>query len=176
MTESVRPAGPDDLARCAELVSAARREVTRSRGGDLLAVLGAGHAAITGAPMPGSPTSGHGLDPGALVDSWASEGPSRVLLVGTFAATTVGLATGHIAGESPTGEHRLGRVDCCYVEPDARQVGVGTALVEELLSWFATRGCTDLDALALPGDRHTKQLYETAGFKARLLILHRRLG
>ena len=33
-----------------------------------------------------------------------------------------------------------------------------------------------MDALALPGDRTTKQRLEAAGFTARLLTLSRRLG
>jgi hypothetical protein len=73
-------------------------------------------------------------------------------------------------------KRRLGRIECCYVEVGAREVGVGEALVNELLAWFSAEGCTDVDALALPGDRRTKQLYETSGFKARLLTLHRPLG
>lgn len=153
--EHVRPAGPDDLARCAELLAAARHEAKASRGGELLGALHAGQA---------------------TVDAWAAEGPSRILLIGVFAGATVGLATGHLPGEALADGRHLGRVDCCYVEPGAREVGVGTALVEGLLSWFVAQGCTDIDALALPGDRATKQLYETAGFKARLLVLHRPLG
>jgi GNAT superfamily N-acetyltransferase len=152
--EHVRPAAPADLARCAELLAAARQEANGSRGGLLLEALSTGR-----------PT----------VDGWAADGQSRLLLVGIFADAIVGLATGPVAEEALPGGRRLGRVDFCYVEPGARQVGVGAALVEELLSWFAVHGCTDVDAPALPGDRDTKQLYETAGFKARLLVLHRPL-
>lgn len=153
--EHVRPAGPEDLARCEELLSAALRDSKLSRGGELLGDL-----------SPDRPT----------VEGWVAEGPSRVLLVGTFAGVTVGIAAGSLAGGILGGGRRLGRVECCYVEPAARQVGVGAALVDELLGWFAENGCTDVDAHALPGDRATKQLYETAGFKARLLTLHRPLG
>ena len=39
----------------------------------------------------------------------------------------------------------------------------------------AARGCSDIDALALPGDRSSKQRLEAAGFVARLLTLNRRL-
>jgi GNAT superfamily N-acetyltransferase len=152
--EDVRPAGPDDLDRCAELLAGARRQARQFRGGDRLAVAGPERA---------------------TVDRWVAEGPNRSLLVGIFAGATVGLATGHLAETGPTGPRRLGRLDCCYVEPAARRVGVGEALVTQLLTWFAAQGCTDVDAPALPGDRDSKQLYETAGFKARLLVLHRPL-
>ena len=168
MHEAVRTAGVEDLARCVELVGAAQQEARTVRGGELLAVLGGVPTAAAGA------AGAHGrADPAALVDAWASGDPSRVLLVGTFEEATVGLGTGHLVDG---GARRLGRIDCCYVEPGARQVGVGAALIEGLLGWFETRGCSDVDSVALPGDRSTKQLLETAGFKARLLVLHRTLG
>ena len=74
------------------------------------------------------------------------------------------------------GHRRLGRVECCYVEPAARQVGVGTSLLAGMVGWLAEVGCTDVEAPALPGDRTSKQLLEAAGFKARLLPLHRPIG
>jgi hypothetical protein len=44
------------------------------------------------------------------------------------------------------------------------------------VSWCEAEGCAEIDALALPGDRTTKQRLEAAGFTARLLTLSRRLG
>ena len=68
------------------------------------------------------------------------------------------------------------RIDCCYVEQDARGVGVGTALMGAAVAWCEAAGYAEIDALALPGDRATKQRLEAAGFTARLLTLSRRLG
>ncbi|HEX3947462.1 MAG TPA: GNAT family N-acetyltransferase [Acidimicrobiales bacterium] len=144
--EAVRAARPEDVERCRELLTAARDESAVVRGGDLLARQASSTAA-----------------------RWLDSDPDRLLLVGLFDEVVVGVAVGEVV------PGRLGRVGCCYVEPEARQVGVGSGLVAGLLSWFADRGCTGVDAQALPGDRSTKQLLETAGFKARLLILHRRL-
>jgi GNAT superfamily N-acetyltransferase len=166
--EHVRAAQPADLARCVELIGAAQAEARSTRGGELLAVFG------------DVPTAEHGTvgahgqaDPASLIDAWSSGDPARTLLVGLYEEIVVGLATGHVVEGQGL---RLGRVDCCYVERDARQVGVGAALLEALLGWFATKGCSDVDAVALPGDRETKQLMEHAGFKARLLVLHHRLA
>ena len=106
--------------------------------------------------------------PDADPTSWLDQ-PDRVLLVGLFDEVVVGLAAGRVAVD------RIGHVDCCYVETGARGVGVGESLIGGLLGWFGEQGCTGVDALALPGDRSTKQLLENAGFKARLLVLHRRL-
>jgi GNAT superfamily N-acetyltransferase len=151
--EGVRRAEHADLARCWELVAEAVDASAGQRGASLL-------------------LAAAGAAPEELVERWHQD-PDAVLVVGTYDAVIVGVAAGSIAS---TGGRRLGRVECCYVEPDARAVGVGTALVAGVVAWFTERGCSDVDALALPGDRSTKQLFEAAGFKARLLVLHRSLG
>lgn len=145
--ERARPATPGDLTECATLLDRARAEVSGRRGGDLL--------------LAGDQ---------ATVEEWLAQGPrGRRVLVGEYAGAVVGLASGHVDRDG------LGVVDCCYVEPEARGVGVGGELMAALLRWFSESGCTGVDALALPGDRSTKQLYEAAGFTARLLVLHRPL-
>lgn len=151
--EGVRRAEHADLARCGELVAEAVGASAGQRGASLL-------------------LAAAGAAPEELVERWHRD-PDAVLVVGTYDAVIVGVAAGSIGS---TGGRRLGRVECCYVEPDARAVGVGTALVAGLVGWFTEQGCSDVDALALPGDRSTKQLFEAAGFKARLLVLHRSLG
>lgn len=85
----------------------------------------------------------------------------------------VGLAVGHL---EDVGDYGLGVIDGCYVEPEARGVGVGRALLDAMVAWFTTSSCRGVDAGALPGDRRTKNFFEAAGFKARLLTLHHSLG
>jgi len=151
--EEVRRAEPADLDRCRELLAGAIDASARQRGASLLVA------------AAGDTTAG-------LADAWHDD-PSSVLFVGTYDGAVVGVAAGRLA---PVGGRHLGRVECCYVEPEARAVGVGAAMIQALLGWFGEQGCTDVDALALPGDRSTKQLLESSGFKARLLVLHRSLG
>jgi GNAT superfamily N-acetyltransferase len=55
-------------------------------------------------------------------------------------------------------------------------VGLGRLLLESSVSWLEQSGCRDMDGVALPGDREAKNFYEAAGFKARLLTMHRPLG
>ena len=57
-----------------------------------------------------------------------------------------------------------------YVGPQARDLGAGATLIDELRAHARLQGCTRIDAYALPGDRLTKNLFERAGMKARLLI------
>lgn len=144
--ERVRRATADDLDECAALLARARDELVGKRGAEQLLSV-----------------------PRADVTRWWDAGPDRILLVGEFEEAIVGFAAGRV------GERGVGTVDCCYVRPEARRVGVGGALMAGLMEWFADAGCSEVDAAALPGDREAKQLYESAGFTARLLILHRPL-
>jgi len=148
--EAVRRATPPDLDRCRALVAEALAAAEDQRGGPLLV------AAATRS------------DAADLVARWGGDEDAR-LFVGTFDGAVVGVAAGWARSDGPA------RIECLYVEPGARAVGVGAGLVEALVEWFRSRGCADVDAVALPGDRSTKQLLESAGFKARLLVLHRSL-
>lgn len=163
--ETVRPVQPGDLPRFSELLAAARSQGLDQRGGDLFYAFGPGERRTAGPE-----------DPSASLLHWSDGDPDRLRLVGLYEGAVVGIAAGSVAPAPGEGERRLGQIALCYVEPGARQVGVGSALIDELVSWFRSCRCTHVDALALPGDRDTKQLYERAGFKARLLVLNRPLG
>lgn len=62
-----------------------------------------------------------------------------------------------------------------FVHPEARELGLGDALLEAAMTHARQAGCTAIEAVALPGDRDTKNLYERAGVIARLLVLRREL-
>ena len=64
----------------------------------------------------------------------------------------------------------LAMVRRVYVDHSARELGAGATLIDELRSRARSNGCVRIDAYALPGDRLTKNLFERAGMKARLLI------
>lgn len=67
------------------------------------------------------------------------------------------------------------RIDHVYVEPDAREVGLGDALVVAALSLLADRGATWIAATALPGDRAMKNLFERHGLVAQSITVGRSL-
>ena len=69
----------------------------------------------------------------------------------------------------------LATVDALYVLPEARGVGLGEALMDEVLAWAVAGGAAAVDAVALPGDRVTKNFFERYGMTARALQVHRRL-
>ena len=62
-----------------------------------------------------------------------------------------------------------------YSAPEARGVGLGEAMMELLVAHARDHGAVGVDALALPGDRETKNFFETFGLKARAIVVHRSL-
>ncbi len=150
--ELARPARTEDRQACTRLLSQALVAAESMRGG---------------AALVGDATTV------TLLERWTRADATAHLMVGEYEGVVVGL------GAATTGGTRgvtNGLIECCYVEIGGRGVGVGTALMEAAVAWCAERGCDTVDALALPGDRTTKQRLEAAGFAARLLTLNRRLG
>jgi GNAT superfamily N-acetyltransferase len=156
--EAARAARRSDSDRCGELCRQALNSLQDVRGGALFTRRETGLVAKAL------------LRPGGL-DRLIADGRRRVL-VGTVEDAVVGLALGRL---DPVGEASLGIIDACYVEPEARGVGVGRALLDDLMAWFTSSGCRGVDVTALPGDRATKNFLEGSGFKARLLTMHRPL-
>jgi GNAT superfamily N-acetyltransferase len=156
--EAARAARRSDADRCGELCRQALNSLQDVRGGALFTRRETGLVAKAL------------LRPGGL-DRLLADGRRRVL-VGTVEEAVVGLALGRI---DPVGEASLGIIDAFYVEPEARGVGVGRALLDDLVAWFTSSGCRGVDVTALPGDRATKNFLEGSGFKARLLTMHRPL-
>ncbi len=153
--EAARPATASDLPRLAELARGARDELAPTRGGAVF-------VAREGRADPMADT--------LAVDLADSE---AIVLAGTIDDTVVGYATGRT--EVLRDGSRLGTIDDLYVEEGARSVGVGEAMMGELLIWFGAHGCAGVDATALPGNRATKNFFEESGFTARLLVMHHRL-
>lgn len=95
------------------------------------------------------------------------------VFVGTIDDAPVGYAAAH---------HRrlhdgsaMARITDLYVTPEARKVGVGEALILAVEAWARHHDLVALDSLALPGDRDTKNFFETFGLVARALEVHRRI-
>jgi len=150
--ERARPAEHADLTQAAQLLATALDGARTMRGG----------AALLGSRTPQE-----------LMARWTSRGSEAALYVGEFHRAVVGLAAATTFTRTGATD-RSGRIECCFVEADARGVGVGSALMDAVVGWCGARGCRDIDALALPGDRSSKQRLEAAGFVARLLTLNRR--
>jgi GNAT superfamily N-acetyltransferase len=153
--EGSRPATAEDLPRIGELAELAREELVPMKGGALWSAREAIAEPFEDAY-------------GALIDR-----DDALVVVGTVDETIVGF--GVVTLERLRTGETLGVISDIFVEPGARAVGVGEAMADDLVAFCATRGCTGIDALALPGHRTTKNFFEGSGFTARALVMHRSL-
>jgi GNAT superfamily N-acetyltransferase len=152
--EDSRLATEDDLPRLAELARLAIVELTPMKGGDVWAAREA-----RGEPLDENLKA-------SLAD------PDTRVLCGTIDEAVIGYAVARIEPLRDGG--RLGVLDDIYVEPEARGVGVGESMVNDVIAWCRDAGCIGIDSFALPGDRLTKNFFETFGFTARRLVVHHR--
>jgi GNAT superfamily N-acetyltransferase len=148
MDGAARPATVDDLETIGALDADARESAALQRGGGLFLLRDA-------APF----------DPVVLDDVDA------LVVVGTFDDVPVGYAV--VRTELLADGSCLGIVHALYVDGEARDVGVGEAMMDLVLAWSHERGLRGLDAVALPGDRLTKNFFERFGLTARAIVVHR---
>lgn len=153
--EATRRARPEDADRLAALTADAVSEQLEGRGGRIWSQREA-------RALPA-----HDTLAAAIAD------PGQLVLAGTIDDTVIGYAAARV---EPLGDGTLlGVITDIFVEPGARAVGVGEVLLDEAIAWCTERGCVGIDALALPGNRETKNFFETFGFKARAIVVHRNL-
>ncbi len=153
--EAARIATEADLDELTELREEARRVTEGERGGP--ALLGRDH-------------------PRAAIDrvveaALTGESAAVVVVIGTLDEVPVGYMLADTVHARGTG--RVARLLGLWVTPEARQMGVGEAMMGELLAWARAADCVELDAEALPGDRDTKNFFETHGLVARQIRVSR---
>lgn len=100
--------------------------------------------------------------------------PDQTIWIGMIDDVPLGYAVSRVE-LLRTGEI-LGQVSDIWVDPEARSVGLGESLIGSIISWCTERNCVGIDSMALPGNRATKNFFETFGFKARLLTVHKPLN
>jgi predicted GNAT family acetyltransferase len=72
-------------------------------------------------------------------------------------------------------ESAVAGIQHVYVVPESREVGLGDALIQTLLSDLRTRGVHSIEAQALPGDRGMKNLFERHGLIAQTILVGKSL-
>jgi GNAT superfamily N-acetyltransferase len=149
--EGVRRAGRDDLPLVAALVAAARAERRGERGEAVAAR----------------------LHPPHHIEASALDDVDRCVLIGTYDEVVFGVA--YLATVTTLDGGTFAELLELYVEPQARGVGVGDALMHAALAWARERGCDGIDASVLPGDREGKNFFERFGLVARAILVHRSL-
>jgi ribosomal protein S18 acetylase RimI-like enzyme len=152
--ETTRRGGPDDRPQLAQLARQAREDARTKRGGVLLV--------------------DEGLRQEPLEETLLTGDPSELVVLGLIDEVPVGYALAR-AVVLPSGD-RLGVVEELYVDPEARGVSVGESMMDDIVAFCREAGCVGIDAVALPGDRATKNFFETFGLVARAIVVHRSLG
>ena len=69
----------------------------------------------------------------------------------------------------------IAQLGALYVVEGGRGVGVGEAMMDLALAWARQAGCIGVEAVALAGDRATKNFFEAFGLTARAILVHRSL-
>ncbi len=154
--EGCRLADASDVGRISEMARALREEIGDIRGGPLWAQR-EGLA---------EPLEEH-------YEQLLSRDNARVV-VGTIDDVVIGFGVG-VLDRLHSGD-TLGVMTDLYVEPEAREIGVGEEIANTLLAWFDESGCIGVDAWALPGHRMTKNFFEDQGFVSRGIVVHRNLS
>lgn len=83
------------------------------------------------------------------------------------------VVVGYLVAE--LGVDHIVRVDQVWVTPEARELGFGDELLATAIAEARLHGAVAVEGQSLPGDRHTKNLYERAGIVARLITTYREL-
>ena len=150
-----RRATVEDLPELERLHGLARVHVGALRGG----------AVLLGREVRPQPTTA------SLRDDLGAK--DRLVLLGLLGMAPVGLA---IAGlEELHDGTRLAQVTELFVEPEARDVGVGAVLMHALIAWATEEGCDGIGSTVLPGDRASKNFFESFGLVARAIAVHKDL-
>lgn len=134
-------ADADDLAQLTLLEAEARRALDGQRGGDRWLV----------------------EHPPVGDDGWAERCAAADVWVAHIDAVVVGYLVATLDDDA------VMRVDQVWVTPAARELGFGDALLANAIERGRETGAIGIEGHALPGDRHTKNLYERAGIVARLI-------
>ncbi len=151
--EEVRRATADDLPRVLELYEALRLELGSFRGR---------WYEIDAWPEPAADALA-----GALAD------PGTLVLLGAIDDYPIGYLVAETAPALPQARGvPVGRIRDLFVEPEARSVGVGEALLSAAIEWYRESGVHEADITVLPGHREAKNFCEENGFVARALVMH----
>lgn len=148
----IRPALASDVDVIAGLIEAVHAELAPERGGAVWLVSEA-------RALP--------LRPSIVVDIGA---PDVHVSVSGIDDVVLGVAVTRIRNLHDA--TRVAFVSELVVDPQARGVGLGVGLLDDAVVWAREMGAVGIESTALPGQRATKNFFEAAGMKARLLTVY----
>lgn len=151
----VRPATVGDLVELVRLDELAREHLRERRGGQVLLA-----AAVRHLPAEASLRAD-------ITDD------RHLVLVGEIAGAAVGYAVAELRNTAD--QSLIAHLSELFVEAPFRDVGVGRSLMNQVVHWATARGATGIDAQVLPGDRSSKNFFESFGLVARAISVYRPL-
>lgn len=153
MDDHARAATDDDIDALVDLARIGRASIEDARGGAMW-------LARQAPPEPLHQVFAH-----AIAD------PQATVQLGCIDQVPLGFLHATVA----PGQPRIAVVEELFVLPDARGVGLGEHMMNATVTWAAAQDCVGVDGYALPGDRATKNFFETFGLVARGIVVHRRI-
>jgi GNAT superfamily N-acetyltransferase len=147
---AARSAAVDELELVLDLVQQSQTERLTERGGAVL----------------------ERLEPRPPIDRARLADDTVLVALGLFADVPFGFA--HAALTTVDGACIVHLYDL-FVEPDARGVGVGEALLDFVFDWARARNARGIDSIVLPGNREGKNFFERFGLVARAIHVYREL-
>ncbi len=103
---------------------------------------------------------------------WFKSDEHRVF-AGLFGDAVV--AYGILEFSNTNDDQRIAYIKEIFVLKDARSVGVGESVIAAMTNEAIEHNAVGIDSFALPGDRETKNFFETQGMVARLIHVYRSL-
>lgn len=102
------------------------------------------------------------------------ERPDSVVVLGHIDEEPLGFLIGFEQPLlEPVSDRRIGVVQLVFTDQEARGVGVGASMLDLAMGEFSDRGIDLFDARVSPGHRMAKNFFESNGFKARSITMHR---
>ena len=147
---AARHAAVEDVALLCRLVELSRADRLNERGGVVL----------------------ERLDPRPAIDHTRLVDHNVLLALGLYADFAFGYA--HAAVIDVDGAPIVRLYDV-FVEPEARGVGIGEALLQLVFDWAREQGAGAIDSVVLPGNREGKNFFERFGLVARAIHVYRAL-
>ncbi|MEM7322380.1 MAG: GNAT family N-acetyltransferase [Actinomycetota bacterium] len=150
--EAARPAVPDDIPFVAAIYDRRRTEMEGQRGAEMFLAREASSEPVE-----------------KRVAAAMDDERSRVV-VGTYDDVVFGYAVVHFEALSDGTD--VAALTDFVVDAEIRGSGIGEAMMNMVVDEARAAGCRGIDSVALPGDRSTKNFFESFGLKARMLTVH----
>ncbi len=100
--------------------------------------------------------------------------PEALVVLGCIDEVPFGFMYGRSEPLLPQADgQRVAAIRMVFTDLDAREVGIGEVMRDSVVEHFRATGHSLFDAHVLPGHRLAKNFFESGGFSARSIIMHR---